>query len=132
MIKKLRDSIQTCPLNLVLFFVVFALYHLNNYILKSKTSGILNHILTCHFNDFMGGLLFVAYTNVILLTRKNMLSKLPHILLFCLGAGLFWEFATPLFYKDTVSDWIDVGCYILGGFVYWLLLKKTNVQNVQH
>lgn len=123
LIKKLGRSVEICPLNLVLFFVIFFLYHFNDYFLKQHTHGAVQYLCKNHLNDFMGGILFVAYTNLILLTRNQLMYRLWHIVLFCLCVGLFWEFVTPLFHRESVADWIDVCCYVLGGIVYWLMLR---------
>ena len=39
-------------------------------------------------------------------------------------AGLFWEYVTPLFRENTVSDIWDVVAYMMGGFLYWILTRK--------
>ena len=41
----------------------------------------------------------------------------------CLSAGFFWEYVTPLFRQNTVSDAMDLVCYAIGGSLYWLILK---------
>lgn len=124
MLRKIGASIKALPVNAVVCCITVALYFSNNLYFKAHSTGIIHMLLVCHFNDFIGGALFVAYTNIILYTRKMLLKKLWQISLFCFTAGLFWEFVTPLFRKNTTSDWIDVACYVLGGFVYWLLLCK--------
>lgn len=122
MLNKLKDSIKDVPINFILCIVVLVLYYTNNWFLKGHTSGIIHYLLVCHFNDFLGGVVFIAYTNVLLNTRNAMMKTLWKILLFSFSAGLFWEFVTPLIKKSSISDWIDVGCYVLGGFTYWLVL----------
>ena len=39
--------------------------------------------------------------------------------MFC--CGVFWEYVTPLFRVETVSDPFDILTYIVGGILYWLL-----------
>ena len=121
-VNRIVDSIKEVPINFILCIVVFILYYANNWFFKGHTSGLLHLLLVCHFNDLLGGIVFVAYANVLLNTRHSMMTKLWHIVLFCLVAGLFWEFVAPFIRKNSTSDWIDVGCYVLGGFLYWVIL----------
>ena len=120
--EKVINSIKNKPVNGYVIAVTAVLYCLNRFYLKSHTSGWINYLLRCHFNDFLCGSLFTAYSNVFLNTRKVMLNKLPHILAYCFFAGLVWEFVAPYVRKDAVSDWIDVLCYVLGGLAYWSVL----------
>ncbi len=121
--RKIRESLKEVPLNGYVIAATAVLYCFNRFFLKSHTSGWINYLLRCHFNDFLCGALFTAYSNVFLQTRKVMLNKLPHILAYCFCAGLVWEFVAPFIRKYSTPDWIDILCYMLGGFVYWLLLR---------
>lgn len=124
MIKKLLKSLREFPLNGIICITVIVMYFANNLFFKQHSGdGLLNYILVCHFNDTVGGLLFVSYTNILLNTRHQMLERWSVILVFCLSAGVFWEFVTPIFRKNTTSDVIDVICYAIGGSIYWLLAK---------
>lgn len=121
--RKISDSLKEIPLNGYLILITTALYCLNRFYFKFHTSGWLNYLLRCHFNDCLCGILFTAYSNVFFNTRKMMLTKLPHILAFCFCAGLVWEFVAPFLRNDSTPDWLDIICYMLGGMVYWLLLQ---------
>ena len=124
MFEKLHKSLREFPLNGVICITVIVMYFANNIYFKRHTGdGLLNYILVCHFNDTIGGLLFVSYTNIFLNTRNQMLEGWLGIVLLCLSAGFFWEYVTPLFRRNTTSDIIDVACYAIGGSIYWLILK---------
>ena len=122
---KIIKSLKEVSINGYVIVVTAVLYCANRFYFKAHTSGWLNYLLRCHFNDFLCGALFTAYSNVFLNTRKVMLSKLPHILAFCFCAGLVWEFVAPYIRRYSTPDWIDILCYVLGGFVYWLLLHSN-------
>lgn len=124
-VRKIIESLKEIPLNGYVIIITIILYCLNRFYFKAHTDGWINYILKCHFNDFLCGALFTAYSNVFLNTRKMMLNKLPHILAFCFCAGLVWEFIAPYLRRYSTPDWIDVLCYMLGGFVYWLLLRSN-------
>lgn len=128
--RRIRQSVAEKPLNGIIIVIVLVLYFLNNNYLKQHTTGIIRYICVCHLNDYLCGVLFVAYSNICLYTRDLYLSKLWHILLFCFLSGLFWEFVAPFIRVDSTSDWIDVCCYVLGGFTYWLLSKAWESRNM--
>lgn len=129
--RHIRQSIAEKPLNGILIITVLTLYFLNNNYLKQHTTGIIRYICVCHLNDYLCGVLFVAYSNIFLYTRGYYLHKLLYILLFCFFAGLFWEFVVPFIRPDSTSDWIDVFCYVLGGFTYWVLSKISESKNTK-
>lgn len=118
MFHALWKSARTNLENPLIVVLTLFLYYCNNHCFKTHSTGIINYVLRCHFNDYLCGMLFVAYSNIVLLTRGYRIERLHHIILFCFIAGLFWEFVTPLFRSDSVGDWIDVVCYILGGLSY--------------
>ncbi len=130
MINKVVKSLKGFPLNGYLIIIIMSLYCLNRFYFKTHSSGWINYILCCHFNDVLCGTLFIAYSNVFLNTRNLAMVRLHSIIPFCFCAGLVWEFIAPIIRPGSVSDWIDVGCYVLGGIIYfsvnkiWLFLRK--------
>ena len=127
--KRIIISLKEFPLNGYVIIITMAFYCINRFFLKTHTVGWLNYILRCHFNDFLCGALFTAYSNVFLNTRHALLNKLPHILAYCFCAGLVWEFVAPFVRKDSISDWLDILCYMLGGIAYWLALRLWSRSN---
>ena len=81
-------------------------------------------IVLGHFNDFLGGIAFMAYTNLLIsLVQPRYRIRNPLIgsaYIFC--CGLFWEYAAPLFVPDSVSDPWDVLAYCLGAGMYWVIM----------
>lgn len=120
-IKSLFKSCKQVPLNIFLVIIIMLFYSLNRFYLKNLFDGWFGYILKCHFNDFLCGILFIAYSNIFLLTRNKSITKLPIIIPYTFSAGLVWEFVAPYLRQDSTSDWIDVGCYILGGITYWII-----------
>lgn len=114
---------MTYPLHIILAVIITFLYFFNNYYLKQNTAGFFHWICTCYFDDFMGGTLFLAYTNVFLATQGKLISKLWMCLGYMFLVGLFWEYWTPLVKKDSVSDVGDLISYLFGAVLYWGLLK---------
>ena len=106
----------------ILFLLIFIFrFILNNLIFKKISTGILYYFFTGYFNDLLCPLFFVSYANIMLSFIQKEIVKLQHILLFCFIAGLFWEFIAPLMKKTSVTDFFDLLCYCIGGFLYWVI-----------
>lgn len=88
---------------------------------------LLGYLLRCHFNDYLGGIAFAAYLNLVI-----SFSRWPHLRLHTplqfaaagLLCGLVWEGITPLFLSSSTGDWLDVAAYVLGMLTYWLLWAR--------
>ena len=93
------------------------------------SSGRIYWFLTCYFNDIVGAIAFSSYCDVITFNAKNVKHRIDtlwkmEIVLFI--SGLFWEYITPIFRKDTVGDAFDILAYCLGGVIFWIISKKFN------
>lgn len=121
--------------NLLIFFVCVILCLINRK-LNCYSSGYLHWFLTCYFNDIVGAIAFTSYCDIITYNAKDTkyrldtLWKIELLLLFC---GLFWEFITPLYRKDTVGDIFDIFAYCFGGVLFMLLknISKHNRKKIQ-
>lgn len=78
--------------------------------------------MSCYFNDGIGGITFIALSNIFLSNVDKALYKLWQISIFLFGCGIFWEYITPLYRKDTVSDPRDIIAYMIGGLIYWVII----------
>lgn len=76
-----------------------------------------------YFNDFLGGLAFLAYTNLLidLVRSRYRIQRLFIAISYIAACGLFWEYVAPLFVPNSVSDPWDVLAYCLGGAAYRVL-----------
>ena len=109
--------------NFIIVTITLVLYAVNQLIKTKISIKFLRWFMSCYFNDFIGSITFIAYCNVILSFCNKEMTKLSQILLIIFSAGLFWEYVTPLFRKNTVSDIGDIVAYMIGGIVYWLINK---------
>ena len=109
--------------NFIIVTITLVLYAVNQLIKTKISIKFLRWFMSCYFNDFIGSITFIAYCNVILSFCNKEMTKLWQILLIIFSAGLFWEYVTPLFRKNTVSDIGDIVAYMIGGIVYWLINK---------
>lgn len=110
--------------NVFLILVTIILYIINQSI-KNKISiyGI-KWFMTCYFNDIIGGITFMAYCGLVFEHYHRRMTKLWQIVLLMASCGFFWEYITPLFRPNTISDPWDILAYVCGGFIYWLIIRS--------
>lgn len=125
---KILKSFNEFKLNKLIFIIVVILYYSNNYVFKNYTTGNLNYIFKNHFNDFLGGILFMSYLNIILYTNKILIKNYLLSIFIMFLAGLFWEFGAIYLKPTLTSDWIDVFCYIFGGIIYIFLIRHIKLR----
>lgn len=121
--KKIILSIKKRPINIIFIVLTLVLYFINNLLFKKITTGALYLFMKGYFNDLICPFFFISYCNLLLLTVNKEMVKLHWLLLFSLCAGLVWEFVAPLIKENSVTDILDLVCYLVGTFFYWLLLK---------
>jgi len=121
--KRIFLIIKKRPMNAVLVGLALILYFCNNYFFKKITVGRLNFFMICYFNDLICPLFFLAYTNILLLSIGKELTKIKWILSYMFFIGMFWELIAPIFNKDAVTDVWDLGFYMCGSLIYWMLMK---------
>lgn len=119
--------------------VCAALFYANSFMFIDLVIGYapespLSYVASCHLNDFIGGVAFMCYTNLLidLVKPEVRFKKLSSILLFMLLCGLFWEYIAPFFVVGSVSDPLDVMSYALGGILYWLLTKACQHSSIRN
>jgi len=122
---KLILSLKRCPLNLILILCAALLYLLNNLYFKRAADGILQGFMLGYFNDCICPLVFLAYSNILLITVNKMVSRLWILSTITFAAGLVWEFFAPILKANSVTDMRDIVCYQLGTVVYWGLLQLS-------
>ena len=79
--------------------IVSMIVYITNRITKSCNNiPFIGYMCKCYLNDFLGGIVFSSYVNIVLCIWKYPpLTELLHILAMMLCCGLFWEYICPLF-----------------------------------
>lgn len=110
--------------NVKLIIITLGMYIINQIIKSKIPIEDIKWFMTCYFNDMIGGITFCAYCSIVLKMGHRQLKKLWHIemLMFC--CGIFWEYITPLYRKNTISDIFDIVAYMIGGVIYWYIFQK--------
>lgn len=112
--------------DLAFFGAPFLLYALNQQIKYQVETPVLGYLLRCHFNDYLGGIAFAAYLNLVISFSKwpeRRLKKPLHFVAAGILCGLFWEWITPMFLPNSTGDWLDVVAYVLGMLTYFILSR---------
>lgn len=113
--------------NTVLIIITLFFYFLNQSIKNDIENDMLRFFMCCYFNDIIGSITFVSIINMLcIIGRYHEISKLIYIETIMLSAGLFWEYVTPLFRKNTTSDFFDLLAYLFGGFLYWIISRNIS------
>lgn len=113
-------------INLLLFLLPLLLFLINEEIKYRVDVPYMGYLLKCHFNDFLGGISFAAYTNLILLFSRwtsFYLYKLQHFIFLGAICSFAWEWMVPIIKENSTSDWFDVLSYMLGMLSYFFLMK---------
>jgi len=94
--------------------IIAGLYGLNR--LLPAGSGLLGTLRTNYFADFLAGALILCILDAaLILFRYRPVRRLLPATAFLLACGIFWEYITPLYRADAVSDPWDLLAYWLGG-----------------
>jgi hypothetical protein len=94
---------------------VLGLYFINNTLLSTPTN-IIERFNAYYLNDMLAPILFLAYINIALYIRS-----FKDIMTVTLLAGLFWEYVSPLFKANSVSDPLDICAYMMGGIIFYII-----------
>lgn len=115
-------------INLNIFIVCLVIYSINRLTNVLYYIPYLSYILRYHFNDYLAGIVFLAYLNIILGLSKYQhirVLKWSNVIFTGLLIGVFWEYITPIYKSDSTSDIIDVICYVLGAISYKVIYNFT-------
>ena len=84
-------------------------------------------MLRNHFNDYLGSIAFLAYTNIIISHANNKLPKIEKIVpILCCGivCSVFWEGLMPKVLSYSTADFFDCIAYLFGAMTYWVIISK--------
>jgi len=117
-------SIKLRMINPLLILITALLYSLNNGFIKNATHGWFGAFFSCYFNDLICPLFLLSYSNLLLVSINREITSLRATLLLCFASGIVWEYLAPYFKSNAVSDPNDILCYLLGSYIYWLILRR--------
>lgn len=119
----LTKAITKHPDNIVCAAVAMVIYLCNRLFLKDITHGYIQYICKCHLNDFLCPLAIMPCIEVLLMISVGYEWRNAWgIILSAFLCGLVWEYIIPIFKRSSVSDPIDLLCYVCGAFLYSLIV----------
>lgn len=115
--RELKKELSVIAVSMTIYIV--------NRIFKYKIDmPVIGYLCRCHLNDFIGGIVFTGYVNLLLESgNRKPLRKLRQILLLMLIAGISWEYVIPVFIHRGTADFYDIIAYELGGLLYWEIFR---------
>lgn len=100
----------------------------NKYNLIKFHNEKFDYFMKCYFNDILGTIVFLLYLSIVLsFLKKDFRFRLIDVILITVVSGLLWEYVTPLYREDTVSDPWDLVAYLFGGICFWGLVKVNPI-----
>ena len=119
-------------MNILIMIICVLLYGMNHIMKPWYNNEIISLFMNGYFNDILAGLFLISFTNVLLYKVNKSIHKLVHIEIYLLIVGIFWEYITPLYKTNSTSDPIDILAYMLGGFVYWSIIKNIKITKIKN
>lgn len=103
---------------------------LNKNKLFKTENKVINLFCNGYLNDILGTTIFLLYLSIVLsFLKKTFTFKFAHIVYITLFCGILWEYFTPLYRYDTVSDPIDIPAYMVGGIFFWYFCDGNRLMN---
>lgn len=101
---------------------------------KSKLCSFRNQdverFFSGYLNDILGTVVFLLYLCIVRSVLKIQYRfKLVHVVIITLVCGIIWEYLTPFYRNDTVSDPWDILAYMFGGILFWYIFKGKTLMN---
>jgi len=102
---------------------LICLYVINRFLLLPwlGSGEVLYRFLSGYGADVLAGAWILCFLNLLLVwSGRQPVRRMVPAVLFVLGCGLFWEYITPLYLAQSVSDPLDVAAYLAGGIFYMM------------
>lgn len=112
-------------LNLWCICSALMIYGINHFYLSSFDTGPLAPFFRGYLNDLVCPLFFLGFCQIFLIWVGHELRSYWPCLLLTMAAGLIWEYGAPLINPRSVSDPLDLLCYLLGCTLYYTLLRRS-------
>ena len=118
--------------NKIVGIIVIVVYTLNRFVFKSIAGdNIIGNIIKYHLNDFLGAVLILVYTNLLIsLTGKEeyMINTLLKCVILGAVACVFWEGLAPMVLSYSTADVLDCIAIMLGSLLYWVIIRDGSIK----
>ena len=114
----IKEALRRRPINIAFIIIFMGLYTLNRLFLIHITEGVTNQFCRWHLNDLICPLVILPYIEVLVLSNGYEIVSIVKIISIGLCCAFIWEYVIPIFKVSSISDPLDVVCYLLGSFLY--------------
>lgn len=126
MIKSVTNRVKA----IIYLFVFLSIYIINKLKFINVGNEYIKYFLNGYLNDIVGAIVFLLYLSIVLsYLKKTFVFKLCHVQSIILICGILWEYVTPIYRNDTVSDPIDILAYLFGGILFWFVCDGNALMN---
>ena len=101
---------------------------LAHFFIDIYTNGNVRLFFICYFNDLICPLFFFSYANMLLNTVDKEINRIWAICLVSLCTSCVWEFVAPFIKPSSITDPLDIVCYMTGGIMYWAILRCIKIR----
>ena len=85
-----------------------------------------------YLNDILGSVIFLLYLCLVQsFLKRKYIFRFVHIVIITFFCGILWEYLTPVYRPDTVSDPWDILAYMFGGVLFWYVFNGKSLMNEQ-
>ena len=114
---------QEFRINLFLFVLCLSIYAANIWFKKLEISFNYPFIRN-HLNDTLATQAFLSCAGCLLnCGKRHSVYRLRHVMLITCTCSFVWEYCAQYLNPKSTFDYIDILCYFLGGFIYWIYVK---------
>jgi hypothetical protein len=108
------------------------IYVINKACIIKIADGPIRKFCKYYLSDLLCLLVVLPCIEILLIIINKEITDFRRILLISAACAFVWEGMIPLVNPSSVSDPVDVLCYIIGGITYWWLLQiETANANVK-
>lgn len=119
----LLAAVKKRKTNYYSILVVGVIYFSNKLFLINHAEGWIQYFCKCHLNDMICPVLILGISQIMLIWAGYEIKYFKHYISISILMGIIWEYFAPIINPKSVTDVIDIFCYILGTFFYYIFWK---------
>lgn len=115
-------SVTNRAKTIIYLFVFSSICIINKFRIVKVENEYIKYFVNCYLNDIIGTIVFMLYLSLVLsYLNLKFVFKLIHVESIILLCGILWEYVTPIYRDNTVSDPVDLLAYLFGGLLFWFI-----------
>lgn len=119
----LLAAVKKRKTNYYSILVVGAIFFLNKNFFAIHAERWVQYFCKCYLNDIICPVLILGISQIMLIWAGYEIKYFKHYMSISVLMGIIWEYFAPIINPKSVTDIIDIFCYMLGTFFYYILWK---------